>query len=560
MFIIIIISFIGLTGIFSLRERLRKRRTSKKEEIEELIDKYAVEEKKSVLRQKLASVFDLITKTEEYLERIVKRKVKFYEDDYVFTKKERNLIKKAKSEYNSFFSEFRTALPKTEEQRLIDMKELESVISMLESFDAETFEDKEKIYDAGTGMFYDKMSRKFIYIIDENNLTDYGYIPIQRIKYHAFSTIKNIRDEDFMPVLNIMKETNLINDIVEINPQFQIIVFTEEKKLDLTIPEKVLLSFAYEEELLTVEKLIELTEWKQSYANSVIEGLQQKGMITIDNNKIIIENFGTSKERREWNIEIQNKIKQEKEKEEKKHKKQLERAAQMQQKLAKKKEIKISEDPVKEEVLKEIKFKEKPSVKDLALLKKDVEISEEPIKHEQKIKNEDELTSAIEALDEIMPMDTPISEDLEKEMGEPQNIQDLIAKEILNYHEKYSLINGGFSQYEKIKHYIDEILKGVPEDLLKRMIEQLKGLELIFDSIKIGSHDYYLFSDISLTEDEKKFIEFATNKKPMIKEDFIRSLNWDEARISTIIQQLQDKKIVRLELGYIIIHGIIQNE
>ncbi len=560
MVIIIIITFIGLTGIFSLRERLRKRRTSKKEEIEELIDKYVVEEKKGVLRQKLARVFDLITKTEEYLERIVKRKVKFYEDDYAFTKKERDLIKKAKFEYNSFFSEFRTALPKTEEQRLIDMKELESVISMLESFDAETFEDKEKIYDAGTGMFYDKMSRKFIYIIDENNLTDYGYIPIQRIKYHAFSSIKNIRDEDFMPVLNIMKETNLINDIVEINPQFQIIVFSEEKKLDLTIPEKVLLSFAYDEDLLTVEKLVELTEWKQTYTNSIIEGLQEKGIITLDNNKIIVENFGTSKERREWNMEIQIKIKKEKEKEEKKYRQQLERAAQMQQKLAKKKEIKISDEPAKEEVLEEIKFKEKPSVKDIALLKKDAEISEMPIKQEEKTKNDDELTSAIEALDEIMPMDTSISKDVEQQKGEPRDIHDLIAKEILNYHEKYSLINGSFSQYEKIKQYIDERIENVPGDLLKKMIEQLKGLELIFDSIKIGAYDFYLFNDISLTEDEKKFIEFATYKKPMVKEDFIQGLNWDKARISTIIQQLQDKKIVRMELSYIIIPGIIQND
>ena len=120
MFVIIIIqiSFIGLLGIFSLRERLRKRREKKKEEIEELIDKYVVEEKKSILRQKLARVFKLITKTEDYLERIVKRKVRFYEDDYEFTNGERDLIKKAKSEYISFFSEFKAALPRTEEQRL----------------------------------------------------------------------------------------------------------------------------------------------------------------------------------------------------------------------------------------------------------------------------------------------------------------------------------------------------------------------------------------------------------------------------------------------------------
>jgi len=565
MFIIIIIqiSFIGLLGIFSLRERLRKRREKKKEEIEELIDKYVVEEKKSILRQKLARVFKLITKTEEYLERIVKRKVKFYEDDYEFTKGERDLIKKAKSEYISFFSEFKAALPRTEEQRLLDMKELKSAISILESFDAETYEDKEKIYDAGTGMFYDKMSRHFIYIIDENKLTEYGFIPIQRIKYHAFSTIKNIKDEDFIPVLKVMKETNLINDIVEINPQFQIIVFTDEIKLDLSIPEKVLLSFAYDEDLLTFQKLVELTEWKENYANSVIEGLKEKGIITIENDIITAENFGTIEERIEWNKTIQDIVRKEKFKEEKERQRQLERAAQLQRELAKKTDIKITDEPIyepeKEEILKEIKFKEKPSVKDLVLLKEDAKITSEVIQQDQENKKKDDLTSVIEALDEIMPSDISTTNSEHGEVETP-DIQDLVAEEILNYHEKFSLINGGFSQYEKIKQYLDQELENVPGDLVKKMLEQLKELELIFDSQTIGYHDFYLFNDISLTDDDKDFIEFAINKKPMIKEDFIQGLNWNESRISITIKNLQDKNVLRMELGYIIIPGIIQNE
>ncbi len=562
--IIIQISFIGLLGIFSLRERLRKRRAKKKEEIEELIDKYVVEEKKGILRQKLARVFELITKTEEYLERIVKRKVRFYEDDYEFTKGERDLIKKAKSEYISFFSEFKAALPRTEEQRLLDMKELKSAISILESFDAETYEDKEKIYDAGTGMFYDKMSRNFIYIIDENKLTEYGFIPIQRIKYHAFSTIKNIKDEDFIPVLKVMKETNLINDIVEINPQFQIIVFTDEIKLDLLIPEKVLLSFAYDENLLTFQKLVELTEWKENYANSVIEGLKEKGIITLENDIITVENFGSIEERIEWNKTIQDKGRKEKYKEEKKRQRQLERAAQLQRKLAKKTDIKIIDKPIyepeKEEILREIKFKEKPSVKDLVLLKEDTKITSEVIQQDQENEKKDDLTSVIEALDEIMPSDISTTNGSEHGKVETQDIQDLVAEEILNYHEKFSLINGGFTQYEKIKQYLDQELESVPEDLVKKMLEQLKELELIFDSISIGYHDFYLFNDISLTDDDKYFIQLAINKKPMITEEFFQGLNWDENRILETVKSLQEKSILKIEENLIIISGIIQNE
>ncbi len=566
MFIIIIIqiSFIGLLGIFSLRERLRKRRAKKKEEIEELIDKYVVEEKKGILRQKLARVFELITKTEEYLERIVKRKVRFYEDDYEFTKVERDLIKNAKSEYISFFSEFKAALPRTEEQRLLDMKELKIAISILESFDAETYEDKEKIYDAGTGMFYDKMARNFIYIIDENKLTEYGFIPIQRIKYHAFSTIKNIKDEDFIPVLNVMKETNLINDIVEINPQFQIILFADEIKLDLSIPEKVLLSFAYDEDLLNFQKLVELTEWKENYANSVIEGLKEKGIITIENDIITVENFGSIEERIEWNKIIQDKVRKEKYKEEKKRQRQLERAAQLQRKLAKKSDIEITDEPIyepeKEEILREIKFKEKPSVKDLVLLKDDAKITSEVIQQDQENKKKDDLTSVIEALDKIMPSDISTTNGSEHGEIETQDIQDLVAEEILNYHERFSLINGGFSQYEKIKQYLDQELESVPEDLVKKMLEQLKELELIFDSITIGYHDFYLFNDITLTDDDKYFIQFAINKKPMITEQFIQGLNWDENRILETMKSLQEKSILKIEKNLIIIPGIIQKE
>ena len=564
MLVIIIISFMAQLCIFSLREKLRKRRAKKKEEIEDLIDKYVVEDKKGFLRQKLAKVFELIAKTEEYIENIIKRKVKVVEEPYEFTKRERNLIQKAKVEYDSFISEFASALPSTEEQRILDMKELQNAISILESFDAETYETEEKVYDAGTGIFYDKMSRKFMFIIDENKLIEYDFIPIQRIKYHAFSTIKNIKDEDFIPVLNIMKETNLIDDIIEVNPQFHIIVFTDEKKIDLSIPEKVLLSFAYDQEILTIQKLVKLTEWKEDYAKKVIDKLVIKDIISIQGNNITVKSFGNIKERNKWNAIIEHKIQQEKEAEEKKYERQMERAAQLKKKAVKVEEIqildKIISEPEKEEVIEEIKFTEKPSVKELPLPKEEAMTAKVATKQKQETKDKDEIISAIDALDEIMPTKTATIKDTEQEEVETPDIQDLIPEKILNYHEKFSLINGGFSQYDKIKQYLDQELENVPEDLLIKILEQLKELELIQDSIKIGSHDFYLFNDFSLTDDDKVFIEFAINKKPMIKEDFVQGLNWDEERIFEIIKNLQEKNILKIENNQIIIPGIIQKE
>ena len=36
---------------------------------------------------------------------------------------------------------------------------------------------------------------------------DFKFIPIQRFKYHVVDKIKNLKDDDFLHVLNIMKET-----------------------------------------------------------------------------------------------------------------------------------------------------------------------------------------------------------------------------------------------------------------------------------------------------------------------------------------------------------------
>ncbi|MFX1441794.1 MAG: hypothetical protein ACFFHV_00130 [Promethearchaeota archaeon] len=555
MIIIIQICFIGLIGIFSLREKLRKRRIKKKEEIEELIDKYVVEEKKSILRQKLTKVFELITKTEDYLERIVKRKVKFYEDDYTFSEAEKDLIKKAKSEYDSFFSEFKSALPKTEKQRILDIKELKNAISILESFDAETYEDKEKVYDAGTGMFYDKMSRKFMYLMDEHNLSEFTFVPIQRIKYYAFSTIKNIKDEDFIPVLSVMKETNLISDIIEINPQFQIIVFDEEKKIVLSTPEKVVLSFAYDEDPLTLHKLMELTQWKQDYAKKILTELINREIISMEDEVIKVKNFGESNERIKWNTLIENKIQQERIKEERKYEKKKERELQFKTKIVKEKQIfdeKISE-PDKEEVLEEIKFKEIPSVKVLPSPQKALEI--------EKKKGTEEMTDVIDALDNIMPTESTINKEVEELLEtESPDLQDLVSQEILNYHENFSLINGGISQYEKIKKYIEQELENVPEEMLKKTLEQLWELRLIYEIIKIGDYDFFLFNDVSLKDDDKEFLKFAINKKPMKNEDFIQGLNWEEYKITWTIERLQEKGLLRKENDYIIIPGIVQLE
>ena len=129
-----------------------------------------------------------------------------------------------------------------------------------------------------------------------------------------------------------MKETKLLNDVVEVNPTFHLIVFTE-KTIELKNPEKVVMTFAYDEETLSIQKLIELTEWKESYTENSLESLKEKGLILIKDDEIYVEGYGHADERKKWNETIKIQIQKEKEKEEIKFQRYLERRKKLQDRL-----------------------------------------------------------------------------------------------------------------------------------------------------------------------------------------------------------------------------------
>ena len=224
-------------------------------------------------------------------------------------------------------------------------------------------------------------------------------------------------------------------------------------------------------------------------------------------------------------------------------------------------EVVISEWPITEQLSEKepskIKFKQKPTIKKLPTIKEEIKLKEE-----QEIKDKDDLIGAMEALDVMMPAKPVEKVEIKRDtlVEETSNLEELISEKILSYHEKFTLINGGLSQYEKIKQFIEQELGDIPEDLMKSMLEQLKELQMIHGIYKIGDYDFYLFTELSLNEDEKTFIQFAINKKPMLKEDFIQGLDWDEEQILKTMKTLQEKNILRIEKNEINIPGIIQKE
>ena len=616
--LIVSISFTVFFILLTLKYRdyidrvyLKREKEAKEKSLDELLDKYVIEEEKDIMKQKLSKISEIIKSTQKEVEEAVQQKVEVAETQLKAEGKELETLTKAQDEYISHTVGFRPAMPETEDERLQDLSDLKETISMLESFDEESYQVGPKKADAGLGMFYDKRSRRFMSIIDEHKLNESAFIPVQKLKYHAFQNIRSIKNSDILPILKVMQDTNLLKDIIEVNSTLQLIKFTEEN-LKFSNPEKVLMTFAYDEEYLTLQKLIEITEWKESYAERIIKGLVNKDVATYYDENINIKGFGHVEERNKWREIIEDQIQKEKKKAEEKRKREKERKKQLRKKLAKVEKAKVKE--IKEEKVEKekspdevldsldeisptdeepepIEFGQKPSVATLPKAKKKPAKEEKPIKKKEKpkekkvkkkketekqlVKDKDDLLGAMDALDEIMPVDGEKKpskkekakgeeeKELEFEEGgeEAQDIEDLVPEKILNYHENFSLINGGLVQFEKLEEYVkQEIEEEIPEDLFEAMLTQLKELGMIQNITKIGKHQVILFNELSLGIDGKNFLRVAMNEPPLKKEDFEDKLHWPEEKVLKVMKSLQEKGVIKIEKDKVVIPGIEQKE
>ena len=175
---------------------------------------------------------------------------------------------------------------------------------------------------------------------------------------------------------------------------------------------------------------------------------------------------------------------------------------------------------------------------------------------EKKIEEEQESEDLASLLDDELDMD---------DLGEEApGLEDLVPEKILEFHEKYSLINGGFAQYEKIKEYVIEQLEDefdeISDDLIKTMLVQLKELMMVHGSIEIAGHKIYFFNPLQLSDEEKKFVEFTIDKNPMTKKEVIKKMDWEEEKELKVMKELQEKKILRIEKNKIKIPGIVQEK
>ncbi len=537
-------SLLAFFILFTLRYKIYAEKRNERiriEQEEKYVEGYVVKESRNIMTEKLEKISKIIEETKKHIEDTVKQKIKIVEEQVKSEDYEIEMIDKGGKDYRLSMSGLLSAMPKTKEELEKDIENLKDTITKLEALDSELFADSSRKVDIGTGMYYEKMSRNFIKIMQKYKLDSLEFIPIQNLKYYLFKEIRNLKNDDILPILNIMKKTHLIRDISEINTTLQFIII---KKVDLefTNPEKVIITFTYDENDLTVQELLKLTQWDYHYAKKVLDGLSNKVILNVIDDVITIEAFN---EKAKWNEVIENQIHKEQLKEEEKKKRQLELVNKLKNRLEEtQKEIKIEEqrpsleeyeedfekyNKLEKESVPPIKFDKKPAVKRL------------PQSIEKEQKEENELDGEIVNLEDEQP-----------------DLMERISQKILSYLEKYSIMNGGLTQYEKIKRFILEDYPDISDEEIKSTLTQLKELQLIHDSIKLGRHQVYLFKDLELTPSEKRFIKYAISKEPLKKEDFMKGLKWDEEKTLKSMKSLQEKGILRIESNKLTIPGIEQ--
>lgn len=493
-----------------MTEELEKKEKS----LDIILEKYALKEKKNVMLEKLAQITQIIAETESEIAEKTSQRTKLAEESFKERSSEVEIIQQADVKYRTFAKGLSSAMPISEEERQRDLKDLKNVMEILESLEETKYLKDQKTVDVARGLFFDKMSQKINSIINELNLRDHKIIPNDRLIFHSLKSIHQLKNEDFDSIFNIMKETGFFNDFIEINPELSLIVFKREK-LSFNQSEKVLLAFAYAEDYLTPQKLMELTEWNNYFAMKVINSLKEKELLTIYDENIKIDGFGNVDERKKWNEFIENQIKQEKEDFERKRGRQKER---------------------------EDEFKEKMRLKQQKLKKIE----------DQRLKDIDDLKVTIEKLEEIAYFDTkPSSQEITREQ---------ISEKILEYYEQNLILNGGLVQFAKI---YDHIKEDYPKIIVKKILDVLhkfQEMQMIKDSFMLGRGRIYLFQEMELDDKDKEFLLFTINKKPMTKEEFLKGLKWDEENLLKIMKKLQGYNILRIEKNKIVIPGIKQTE
>jgi len=274
--IIVIILDIVMIGVFVAvmqlaRNYFNRQETQVKEEIKESsLEKILKKnfEESQILEQK--QKFKEMELLRQQIETEIKQKTAVMtqkaEQTMASVEPEEEVIEQGGKIYAQFGIGLENAMPRNKEEQIKDMSDLMDAVKMLEGFDQENYyQDRDKSEDMAKGMFYDKITTKLYAAMKTEKLNKEPLVVFDKLVYLGLKNIKNIGRKELVESLRYMKEAGFIKNYFEVNPQLIFITQTDEK-LRFTNPEKVVLVFASEEDVLTLPRLMEAAKWQEDYA------------------------------------------------------------------------------------------------------------------------------------------------------------------------------------------------------------------------------------------------------------------------------------------------------
>lgn len=280
------------------------------------LDKFFEESEKASKVVKMAEMERIKKEMEQKIAIKSEARIIKAEEQLKQTPNELEQIEEGGKMFLSFAEGMRSAMPATDEERMKDMNDLMDAVKALEQLDKEQYKIAPTEEDSlGKGMLYDSISRKLTKIIKARLLTNFPFYQAEKLENFAFDEIKQLEHEDYMETLKMMKTIgSLVKDLIEINPQVNLIVFSKDP-IKLSQSEKVVFSFAAEEDIVTTARLEKRTLWKPAYIEQTLKAIEKRGWLQVKDNNIIITGLITPEERQQRQAKLDNTKKKQEEKE-----------------------------------------------------------------------------------------------------------------------------------------------------------------------------------------------------------------------------------------------------
>ncbi|MCF2140211.1 MAG: hypothetical protein K9W44_09185 [Candidatus Lokiarchaeota archaeon] len=456
---------------------------------------------------------------------------------------EEQLISEGERLYSEFNEDLFDATPRTSSEQQIDLQNLMRTIESLESLDLSHYHpDENKKIDMGVGMFYDSVSQKLQKIIKNHEFKKLPFIQAEKLESYALQTIKNLSHENFRETLKIMKEVEIIKEIVLINEMTTLLNFSKTP-IDLSVPEKVVFFYMANNFPTTFEKLLKFTQWKSNYLNEIIDGLIKKNYIYQNDGVIVAPGLISKEEFQELHSQFE-KLEQIKREKELKAAKLAEEKRKFEQSLKQKKkrkeELRIKEK--QDKILQEARLKAKEEAENARKVAEKLTEQEE-LKRIEKIKSMPRpkiqtLPNKIKTKSKQEPSSSSL-------MKSNPEFDDMIpiVQQIL---ENFKKMTGGLIVLQALQYYCNqEGIRQISEEKWKELVEELKIRKIFLKTIEQSGVQAFIYEKVEITDEIEIFIKQFILHGEMNYSEMEQVLGWSIKKLEGLIKFLYEHNLIK---------------